>query len=851
MKSTNRSISRLAGMLVILVITMASKVLLRGQEGQAGRTSVVASDRIHHHKGVAWDWTHHHVVFSHPGSRDDAMRQGTYERWLRIVNDPRYTMQRQERSAKAAGDPLDVATRTVSAAEPAGLELGDGRAGIQFDADVQTQDAAGEMTLEERNAQAVLRGLPSGLMKAILPPVGEPAGAALVSGSTPEGSEATTKKKNRLKKDWSETLGPSGTAGAAGGTTGLGEFPATFTTGTSCTDFAIFNNDLAGSSSQADIIAYDNLYSSCNGGTPTAYWAYNTGTLGGVSAAIANSVVLSLDGTQVAFVQFVPYATAASGTLTANVGTVPTAGSTISIAGTTYTWETTASITTVNQMSTSGITLETEISQTLYAALTGSRANCPSSNTTCISTSQTANSLVSATVSGEIVTVSATCGGGAGTCGNSVAFTQSSTATGMNISPTGGDLTGGSGTAGVGGAQLVVLKWAAGGTLTSPTTLTSNSSYPSCTAPCMISVPFSGTPTDTYSAPFIAYGLSGNPSTIYVGDDVGVLHQFKNIFSTGTPSEVTTGGWPVTVNANASLGSPIYDAGSLNVFVGDYAPFTSLQSCQLFATPNTCGYLYSVNSSGTVVKSAQLDYNVGVLDSPIVDSSAGKVYAFVGDDGSTNCTTSAFGPGPCAGVFQFSTGFTGGAAGTEAAVGAGYEFMMSGTFDNAYYSSSNSTGHLYVVGNTGPANNTLYQIPINTNVMSTSANTGPTVATNYTNGYYAAGLQVSEFYNTSAGNHDYLFLSVLGFGQDNANIACPSQSVSMGCIIGFDVTSGTISGSTAATGVLAESGGTSGIVVDNGKSGASNIYFSTLLNQSCTTSGGTNGCATQTLQSAP
>jgi hypothetical protein len=73
----------------------------------------------------------------------------------------------------------------------------------------------------------------------------------------------------------------------------------------------------------------------------------------------------------------------------------------------------------------------------------------------------------------------------------------------------------------------------------------------------------------------------------------------------------------------------------------------------------------------------------------------------------------------------------------------------------------------------------------------------------------------------------------------------------MGCIIGFDVTSGTISGSTAATGVLAESGGTSGIVVDNGKSGASNIYFSTLLNQSCTTSGGTNGCATQTLQSAP
>jgi len=33
--------------------------------------------------------------------------------------------------------------------------------------------------------------------------------------------------------------------------------------------------------------------------------------------------------------------------------------------------------------------------------------------------------------------------------------------------------------------------------------------------------------------------------------------------------------------------------------------------------------------------------------------------------------------------------------------------------------------------------------------------------------------------------------------------------------------------------------------------GASNIYFSTLLNQTCTTSGGTGGCAIQTSQSAP
>jgi len=827
MKSTNRSISRLAGILVVLAVTLASTVAMSGQEATAKPT-----------KGVPWDWTHHHLIFSRPRGvvdASDAARLGM------TLSDPRYIMQ-QQRGANAAGDAPDAATRAVSAPEPAGLDPSVGWVDPQPGADVQAEEAAAsEMSIEEQNAQAALRGLPSGIMKAIIPPPGGP--APVEQGTT------VVPKHHRMHKDWSETLGPSGTAGNAGGTTGLGEFPATFTTGTSCTDFAIFNNGLASSTSQANIIAYDNLYSSCDSGVPTAYWAYNTGTLGGVSAAISNAVVLSLDGTQVAFVQFVPYGVAASGTLTANLGTVPTALTTIKIGSITYTWETTTNITTVNQMSTSGITLETEISQTLYAALTGSRANCPSSNTTCVSASQTANSSVTATVSGEVVTVAATCG--VGTCGNTVAFTQSGTTTGMNISPTGGDLSGGSGTAGVGGAQLVVLKWAAGGTLTGPTTLTSNPSYPTCTAPCMIAVPFSGTPTDTYSAPYIVYNTNGNgmpagPSTIYVGDDAGKLHQFTNIFWTGTPSEVT-GSWPVTLNANASLGSPIYEGQSQLVFVGDYTSFSSSENCQVYAGTDPCGYLYSVNSSGTVVKSAQLDYNIGILDSPIVDSTTGKVYIFVGDDGTSNCTANGF-AGPCAGVYQFSTGFTAGATGTEAAVGPGYEFMMSGTFDNAYFNTG--TGHLYVVGNTGPANNTLYQITVSPSGFGTIT-AGPAIATNYTNGYYSAGLQISEFYNTSAGNHDYIFLSVLGFGQNNANIACPSQSVTVGCIMGFDVTSGTISSSTASTGVLPEQGGTSGIVVDNGKSGASNIYFSTLLNQSCTTSGGTNGCATQTIQSAP
>ncbi len=287
--------------------------------------------------------------------------------------------------------------------------------------------------------------------------------------------------------------------------------------------------------------------------------------------------------------------------------------------------------------------------------------------------------------------------------------------------------------------------------------------------------------------------------------------------------------FPGTTGLSA-LGSPVYDSGSGKVFVGDYL-LNSFSNCEPSANVlnGTCGYLYSVNSSsGAVIKSAELDFNIGILDGPLVDSSAGMVYAFVGDDGSTNCTVSSITAFPCSAVFQFPVGFIAGASGTKAAVGPGYEFMMSGNFDNAYFISNDPpTGHLYVVGNTGPANNTLYQISINSGAMNTTSVAGPVVSTNYTNSYYAAGLQVAEIFNAP---HDYIFLSVLAFGNPTTGF-CGTASLVNGCVMGFDVSGGTITPATTPTAATAEAGGTSGIVVDNAAAGASNIYFSTLLDQ--------------------
>ena len=44
--------------------------------------------------GMPEDWSHHHLVFSDPGTEEDAIRNGTHDRWSRVVNDPRFILQR-------------------------------------------------------------------------------------------------------------------------------------------------------------------------------------------------------------------------------------------------------------------------------------------------------------------------------------------------------------------------------------------------------------------------------------------------------------------------------------------------------------------------------------------------------------------------------------------------------------------------------------------------------------------------------------------------------------------------------------------------------------------------------------
>ena len=629
--------------------------------------------------GFPEDWSHHHVVFSNPGTAAEAAREGRYAEWVRTVSDPRYLLQQWKREANAKAN--------------AGFPLPAPESELEVPAEERVS-AEGRVHLDTRPHSGVLAA-----MRGDHPE--EPA------QSPPRIPPRRRARRSSLQMDWSEDLG-------TGATLGLGNYPAKFSfslTSASCaTDYAVYNTGVTGTAGQASIVAFNNLYSSCNGGAfPTNYWAYDTN-----GGAIVTSVTLSLDGYQLAFVQ--------------------------SAAG-----------------AASLVVLAWAPNNSESAAVPDVLANtAPASYRACATAAKTA-------------------------------------------------------------IQMMMTA-----------------------TPCMTAIPFGNLADDTGSSVFYDYGTD----VLYVGDDTGNLHKFTGVFA-GTPAEVTTSPWPVSVSVGMNaLSAPVFDPISGNVLVGDYQAITA-PNCGAMG----CGYLYKVNaSSGAVVQSARLDYSLGIVDGPLVDQTAATVYVFAGADANVNNALSPCGAfQSCSGVIQLSATFSTGATGTETVIGSGKEYMLAGTFDNAYYTSASHaspTGNLYVVGNTA-GDDTLYQIPITANVMG-AANTGPGVSTSFEHGETAPAMPVTEIYT---GTHDYIFTSALMYG---APAPCAPALSTQGCVMGYDVTNGTINSGSTATGATTETGGVSGIIIDtrtNGLVGTSNIYFSTLADQACT--GGTGGCAIQTSQASP
>jgi hypothetical protein len=310
-------------------------------------------------------------------------------------------------------------------------------------------------------------------------------------------------------------------------------------------------------------------------------------------------------------------------------------------------------------------------------------------------------------------------------------------------------------------ASLVLLTWKAStGSVTRPAVPTTapSTSYRSCTAPCMALFPlFDGAlpspADDTTSSVFIDYGSD----TAYVGDSLGYLHMFTGVFK-GTPAEVTTSPWPILLNATVTspLTSPVYDFSSGLVFVTDSS------------------FLYSIDPSGNVTQTAQVDFGAGLVDGPLVDSTAETVFVFSSNDDTTRCG----GPpgGPCSAVFEYTTSLTSGAPGqVEVTIGnSSTNPVYLGAFDSAYFVNFPRYGNLYVCGNdsstSAPA---LYQIPVLASFLTGPANEISTLATGTPACSPVSDVAQPTYVNET---EERVFVSVQGGGTP---LPCDSD----GCII--------------------------------------------------------------------
>jgi hypothetical protein len=790
-----------------------------------------AQGRLDSPKGVyVDDWTHHHLVFSNPGTLNDAARIGKLEQWQKVNNDPRFQLQQVKRSlgprnvVGSLNRNLGVggSNRNHNGPSPQmstigkdwSVLLGGGASLISSVAVPNGSNIAGGSSIVTINGQNLTASAPVAA-----------SGTGTFNGTPAAG--ATVSIANGLTNTLTLTAVNGGSNGCTSSTTGTylrngaggntaraarfaaainacnASFPAVGVTASStgstvtlrATTPGTGGNTIALASSSGNFNWSNTALSGGNDGitgpNSFGYWSVNGFA---TAAQLASNIATAANATPA--VRAVIQATAnlpANGDITfTQIGIDTTASYTISATnfsgfsgGGTLTGGTQATVQPNALPAKFGVSLTTaDCANDFVVYPTGQTGGAGAATivafnniySSCPATSPIPNSYWAYNTGAGYSTTTSPVLPATGNM-QQVALMQSNGGT----------------------AQLVVLKWSAasGGTVISPASITNvlPSAYLACTAPCYAALPFANGNDNLISSPY----YDSTNDVLYVGDSSGLLHKFTGVFS-GTPTEAGSP-WPVMLGS-AAVSSPVFDSNSDFVFVGDLG-----------------GTLYSVSgTTGAINGSATI--GDAIADAPLVDGTAGSVYAFVTTSGGSNT------------VYQFSTQFTSltapSAPGTASVGtgGAGY-FLYDGMFDNLYFQSANPpTGNLWVVGNTGATTGAiLYRVPITNNVLGTPAAAVSGLTPNAA-GAFPWPSPLTEFFNTSSGI-DFVFFSV-----NQGNQAGCTPSAGNGCILSFNVT-------VPASPVLAGTGqnyitppgngcwATSGIVIDNDSAagGASGIYF--------------------------
>ena len=300
--------------------------------------------------GLPWDWSHRHVIVGNPDTAEDALAKGNYFGWLERTRDPRFLGQlvrKMDRQAVLHGDPHTPRGSPPPQRPPptpmhrdwsvlAGGSGGVGTAGVfpakyNFDISAPPSCADDFVVFPTGSAGSTSTGTTNAAMTGSVTgnfgnnqnvTINSNGRTLVLTSSTvlntgfffstlPTGNGAAalaTKAANLAAAiDRNGDVAGVSASSAAGvvtvRATTSGTFGNTITWTEGLGGFARNANTMSGglgTSGQATILAYNQIYTSCgSSGYPEVMWSYNTGD----GAVVRTSPVLSMDGTQVAFIQ--------------------------------------------------------------------------------------------------------------------------------------------------------------------------------------------------------------------------------------------------------------------------------------------------------------------------------------------------------------------------------------------------------------------------------------------------------------------------------------------------------------------------------------------------------------------
>ena len=306
--------------------------------------------------GSPWDWSHRHLIYGNPETVEEAIRNGTYDRWQKNYRDPRFvralvkkmenldaaspvpSLAKAEKAARAAviwPTPPKGPVRPSMHRDwsfPMGGVTGVGGIGMfpaKYSFDISaTPSCANDFVVYATNSAGANPGSTPVNASQTGTVSGAPGAGTITitngsfsivltrsttlntglnfinTGTNTQRAQAIADAISRNGDSIGVTASSSGAvvtvtainAGTAGNSITLAE---------TTSNFAWTAGTLAGGSGtpgQPTIFAVNNLYSSCQTVTeaaPEVFWSYNTGT----GSIVETSPVISLDGTQVAFIQ--------------------------------------------------------------------------------------------------------------------------------------------------------------------------------------------------------------------------------------------------------------------------------------------------------------------------------------------------------------------------------------------------------------------------------------------------------------------------------------------------------------------------------------------------------------------